>query len=88
MSEHSIEYLPYELTAEQMAKERLELIAQRYGTNPHTIVANLEEILKEYGHDCVELGMAIADHFPTTGPVDILEAFEAGTVYGKDEGSK
>lgn len=88
MSERHIEDihpLPYEPMAEQLAIEKVRHIEHTYGNDPHVIVANLPIILQEYGHDCLELGMGIADHFPNAGAVEILEAYNAGVQQGKRE---
>lgn len=86
MSEINTEHLPYELLSEQLAKEKLEHIIERYGNDPHVIYANLHLILQEHGHDCVEMGMSIAESFPSAGPADMIEAFAAGVQMGKLEG--
>lgn len=84
------EFLPYELTAEQVAAEKMAEIQQKYGSNPSVIAANLELILQEYGHDCIELGMGLADSFPTLGVVDIMRAFAEGyeQAKGYDDGGR
>jgi len=86
MSEIGTEHLPYELLSEQLAKEKLENIVEKYGADPHVIYANLPLILHEFGHDCVEMGMSMAENFPSAGPADMIEAFAAGIHWGKLEG--
>jgi|GEM_PF-1675479 len=74
----SEEPIPYELTSEQLATEEIRHIEDTYGTNPYVIMAYLPTILQEFGHNCLELGMGIADKFPDAGVADILEAYSAG----------
>lgn len=70
--------MPYEPMTEHLAREKLNEIRASYGENPHVIIANLEQILHEYGHDCLELGASLVETFPDTGPVDIMEAYVSG----------
>jgi hypothetical protein len=74
----STDQLPYELMAEQVAKERMEAIKHTYGTDPHIIMANLPAILHEYGHDCMELGANLVSEFPHVGAADMMSAYSAG----------
>lgn len=74
--------LPYELLAEHDAKERMEEVYRKYGTDPRVIVANLAIILHEAVHDAIELGFGLAD---MNTPDEVLTAYNAGIEQGKKE---
>jgi len=48
--------LPYEPLTEELAKEQMDYIYERYGTDPRVIVANLPLILHEFAHDALNNG--------------------------------
>ena len=85
-----IEYLPYELTAEQIAKEVRERLIAKYGEeNPAVLGAAL---LRGYGeleeiiHDGIELGLGLAGAFGDTTMADVANAYLVGTQYRENEG--
>lgn len=77
--------IPYEPLTEHLAKEQMAHIEETYGTDPHVVMANLQCILHEYGHDCLQLGINLVETFPHTGVVDMMEAYTAGIQQGKIE---
>lgn len=85
MSERETEYLPYELTAEQIAKEQFEHLEEKYGNNPLVLMAALRKGgLQEIIHDSLNLGLGLSSNFGDIGLVELLEAFTAGTRYNNE----
>ncbi len=86
MTEFRTEHLPYELTAEQLAKEQMDRLYDKYGYDPPVLMRELRRVeLKQIIHEAIELGLGIAEVFGDTGPTDMLEAFSAGLNY-RNEG--
>lgn len=77
--------LPYEPLTEELAKEQMEHIYRKYGTDPDEIIAHLPVILHEFAHDVLTMGIDLADVFPHLGVADMIEAFSAGIEQGRIE---
>lgn len=80
-----IEHLPYELTAEQVAKEAIENLRERYGDNPHVLLTALQSELPSIVHDAMELGMGLAETFGDIPAAELLVAYAAGANENKGE---
>lgn len=76
--------LPYELTAEQVAREQMERLHRKYGDNPHVLAAALEVELKEVVHDAIAYGIALGDEkMGEIAPAELLVAYAAGAAENK-----
>lgn len=71
-------HLPYELTAEQLAKEELERLRDKYGTDARSLGISLEAELPQIIHDAIELGLGLGESFGDISPAELIVAYAAG----------
>ncbi len=71
--------LPYEATAEHLARVEAARIITKHGNDPDRVMKALEADLTEVIHDSLELGAELAEAgFGEISPAELLVAYAAG----------
>lgn len=82
------EPLPYEATAEQIAREQMIRLSREY-EDASSLAVGLEVELKDIIHDAMEFGMQLADSgMGDIPPAELLVAYAAGEEAGARESRK